>query len=326
LRGEFTLNPTALDRDLPIQDYGKRMHLVVHFQLNSQGREPGTPGTQPSIASSAFTVLAAEATDGQAAVASLRAEAERNNKGDSLSGGVTNDGSIWNPNASASDPEKSGNPGTGGGLTSTPSDDASDSRDPGIETANPTIGSKAGASLSTGAKAGIGVACAIVGLLLIALGVFFFLRRRRRGASASVPVGAAGSVQPVPYVTTSLNAPPNDYLRDKEAQTHLADSPQSEDVPGRGLRDSAVIYPDPATSHPASAAASPAVGAVAAATPGAASLTDRSLSPSEARTRPEVPAAVAHLVEEGMTEAEIRRLEEEERALDRAIEQAAQRK
>jgi hypothetical protein len=250
----------------------------------------------------------------------------RGNNANTLSGGVTTGDSIWDPNASAPGSGTFDKPGTGSGSTNTSSGGASDSRDAGIETASPTIGSKAGSTLSTGAKAGIGVACAVVGLLLIGLAVFFFLRRRRRAASASVPVGAAGSVQPVPYVTTSLNAPPNDYLRDKEAQTHLADSPQSEDVPGRGLRDSAVIYADPATSHPASAAASPAVGAVAAATPGAASLTDRSLSPSEARTRPEVPAAVAHLVEEGMTEAEIRRLEEEERALDRAIEQAAQRK
>ncbi|CAI4216785.1 unnamed protein product [Parascedosporium putredinis] len=126
------------------------------------------------------------------------------------------------------------------------------------------------------------------------------------GRSAS-PHGRRRDFPTPPLDTTSsLHGAPHDFLQDKEAQAHVADSPHSDDAPGHSLRNSAVVYADPVA--PSSSSAAAAAGPAA-----------------EAR-RPEVPTAVAHLVEDGMTADEIRRLEEEERALDQAIEQAAKRK
>lgn len=99
--------------------------------------------------------------------------------------------------------------------------------------------------------------------------------------------------------TTSAKAlaPASDYMRDKEIPAaRVAESPASDDA-----RDSAAF-----------AAAEPPAGR------GSAVATPTS-------TNREVPHSVAHLVEDGMTEDQIRRLEEEERALDQAIEQAGRR-
>ena len=218
-------------------------------------------------------------------------------------GGTTTGDSYWNPKRSTpvtdDTPESIDPVDTDSGTSSVPSNVSS--------TPQNTPG-----GLSIGAKAGIGVACSVLCLALIGLAIFFFFRYRRQKAASS---------QAAPFDTTSsLHAQPADYLQDKEAQAHVADSPQSEDVPSRGPPGSTAMYADPTTS-----AAGPTAATLTAA-PGTPSIPSRSLAPSETLSRPEVPTTVAHLVEEGMTEAEIRRLEEEERALDQAIEQAAQRK
>ena len=53
------------------------------------------------------------------------------------------------------------------------------------DTSSPNIGAKQSSGLSTGAKAGIGVACGLVGLAIVAGAILYFvLRKRRENASA----------------------------------------------------------------------------------------------------------------------------------------------
>lgn len=198
-----------------------------------------------------------------------------------------------------------------------------------------------GGGLSTSAKAGIGAACGVAGLILISLAIFFFLRRRRRReakAERSLPFDADPS---------TVHASPNDYLIDKETHARVADTPNSDDdgggplvMGGENVPFHPGAGPGPGTSPthatavavatavasaaavPPAASASPVAGAVPT-LPAGTSAQDLSPRVDTPRRGPDVPAAIAHLVEEGMTEEEIRRLEEEERALDQAIEQAA---
>lgn len=91
--------------------------------------------------------------------------------------------------------------------------------------------------------------------------------------------------------------PANDYIRDKETHAaQVAESPHSPASDDDRPRDSALVG-DPSSP----------------------------VAPTPTSGTREVPHSVAHLVEEGMTEDQIRRLEEEERALDQAIEQAGRR-
>lgn len=270
--------------DSAVDHTGGEMFVVVDYTERS-GSELGRAR---SFASTLFTVLKRGSTDADVIVA----EANLNSKSYKDGGETVEGQSAWSSTRNSSGPSPSGTSGNGGVTT----DVAGGTAAPTIESGR----SGGGGGLSVGAKAGIGAACGIVGLVLIGLAIFFFLRQRRRTA-------AAATSQPPPLDTTSsLHGAPHDFLQDKEAQAHVADSPHSDDAPGHSLRNSAVVYADPVA--PSSSSAAAAAGPAA-----------------EAR-RPEVPTAVAHLVEDGMTADEIRRLEEEERALDQAIEQAAKRK
>lgn len=163
-------------------------------------------------------------------------------------------------------------------------------KDPGSSTTD--VGTSETGGLSDGAKAGIGAGVGVVGLILIGLAIFFFLRRRRRRAARSAD-------------DTSLT-PANDFIRDKESHSaQIAESPQSPASEDDRTRDSAFTGGDAAAAERAPASPVPTTGTGSG--------------------QRDVPSAMAHLVEEGMTEAEIRRLEEEERALDQAIEQAGRR-
>ncbi|KAK4099737.1 hypothetical protein N658DRAFT_474406 [Parathielavia hyrcaniae] len=227
--------------------------------------------------------------------------------------------------------------------------------DPGpaaTETATESAEPSPPGGLPQGAIIGIAVTCSIIGLLLIG-GLVWFLLRRRRQAQA---MHAAGP----PYGSGSRA---DELMAEKEAAA-AADvdasphSPYSDDgAPATAGPNG--TYPNGA-SHGGEAVAAGAVGTAAASSPAAHSrpLPDapRSFTPysdrpgaaaagtpsvraasvaqadepqvtvpsaTPGRATPRVP--IAHLVEDGMTEDEIRRLEEEERQLDAAIEQAGRR-
>ncbi|KAM7222291.1 hypothetical protein V8F06_002318 [Rhypophila decipiens] len=209
--------------------------------------------------------------------------------------------------------------------------------------------------LATGAIIGIAVACGVFGLLLIGAGIWFLIRRRNRQA-ANNHLGSPGRPYGVDRARTE------DLIAEKEASAGGADpsphSPYSDDgvvlVPA-GTGASGPYH------HEGSPVAPAGVGAVAAPvlshhhqarsyTPysdhgsgvganGSPSIHAASIvhsthegetsragmgSPTAGRATPHssLSPRYAHLVEEGMTEDEIRRLEDEERQLDAAIEQA----
>lgn len=154
---------------------------------------------------------------------------------------------------------------------------------------------KSGSGIGTGAIVGI-VVGVVGGLLLIAAVAFFLLRKRRQKKTEA---GYDGS------------DPANTYMVDKETQGRATDSPNSpytDENQTRSMPLDNVARDDPA--H------------------GGLPRTSTSLSQGRsagAQTPQGMSSNVAHLVEDGMTAEEIRRLEEEERQLDDEIERAARR-
>lgn len=158
-----------------------------------------------------------------------------------------------------------------------------------------------GGGLATGAIAGIAVG-AIIGAIIIGAMIWFFLRKRRQNKKL------AGG-----YTATDSG---NAYIVDKETHGRTTDSPNSpysdengtHNIPIESTRDEPAIAPVerglPRTSTGGS---------------------QGGRSASRAETPQGVSTNVAHLVEDGMTADEIRRLEEEERQLDDEIERAARR-
>lgn len=164
--------------------------------------------------------------------------------------------------------------------------------------------------MSRGAVAGIAVGCSVAGLLIIAFIVWFFFFRKRSNRDRTRGADFANDSR-----THAIMA-------DKEATVISESSPHSAypDDGGRlrdprGDNDSYAPYSDRGVSPPPP--------------PGAAfttnSQTDLASLGHTSTTRAGTPpyqSRYAHLIEEGMTEEEIRRLEEEERHLDAAIEDA----
>lgn len=159
-----------------------------------------------------------------------------------------------------------------------------------------------GRGLSTGAIAGIAVACSVVGILLIG-GLAWFLLRRRRRRHFEQGYNAAGQ-------TT------NSFVATKEVQASVAESPIISPFSDDGTRTGSTnaMLPLQTTIAGTSAARGMSAHDDEADRPGS------SASDNNNRSR-----NIAHLVEEGMTEADILRLEEEERHLDAEIERAARR-
>lgn len=157
-----------------------------------------------------------------------------------------------------------------------------------------------GGGLSTGATAGIAVGAVIGGLLIIGALVWFFLRRRRRSKKAGDE-----------YVTQQT------YAVDKETHGRATDSPNSPYSDENHMQPVALGSLD----RDRGVAPTPPPGAVPRSSIGSH---DRAAH-SGAQTPQGMPSNVAHLVEDGMTVDEIRRLEEEERQLDDEIERAARR-
>ncbi|KAI1855459.1 hypothetical protein JX266_000324 [Neoarthrinium moseri] len=188
--------------------------------------------------------------------------------------------------------------------------------------------------LSTGAIAGIAVGAGVVGLALIGAAIWFLCFRRRRSQRSGLVQHSNG------YSSDGAG-----IMADKELP-HVTDSPHSAYAPDRG----ALHDQGPRQHHhqPVAAAAEAATARGAMPLMGShggsldeserhsfAPYSDRapsglannqsqsSLPTGGARSpTPPITSRYAHLVEEGMTDDEIRRLEEEERALDVAIEDA----
>jgi hypothetical protein len=203
-----------------------------------------------------------------------------------------------------------------------------------------------GGGLSSGAIIGIAVACGVVGLALVFALVWYLLRRRQQ-KKAMLPVDS----------TYGPGNRTEDLIAEKEAAADVEVSPNSpysdEGASGAGPGGSyqggaahggealaagaAGSTRQPQHDQPRSFTPysdRPSAGAAAVGTPSirAASLAQTddarvsvpSTTPGRATPRA-LHTPYAHLVEEGMTEEEIRRLEEEERQLDAAIEQAGRR-
>lgn len=178
-----------------------------------------------------------------------------------------------------------------------------------------------GGGLSTGAIAGIAVAGAVVFLGLIGGLIFFFLRRRRRTRERghynnpdNSTTFMAGDKEVHHQVT---EAPRSTYSNDQQvplSNLNGADD-TARDAGGPSGHHDHHHHDDDDTEY--------------------APYRDEDASPTStgsgraredgAGTSHGVSRSVAHLVEEGMTEDEIRRLEEEERQLDDAIQRRGTR-
>ncbi|KAI1504624.1 hypothetical protein F5X99DRAFT_20604 [Biscogniauxia marginata] len=207
--------------------------------------------------------------------------------------------------------------------------------------------------LSPGAIAGIAVGCAVAVILIIALIAWFFCFRRRSGHRS----GQRSRDPNVSYASDSVTQ--HVMIGDKEIPGISESTPHStyggeDGVAGSGVGGvvggpfgrpsmSTEPYIDRAptptlTPPPPAAAAAVAAASVSGHRPSHSqseiSITRANTNTNATReagagvgagarsSTPPVASRYAHLVEEGMTEAEIRRLEEEERHLDEAIEDA----
>jgi hypothetical protein len=220
----------------------------------------------------------------------------------------------------------------------------------------------ASVGLASGAIIGIAVGCGVAGLLLI-LGLVWYLLRRRRQKKAMHPVdstygtGNRGEeLMAEKEASADVDVTPHSPYSDDGAPGGSGTGPNS----GAAYPDStAAGHGDGAAAAAAVAAGAmaapnlshlqdpprsftpysdrPSVGGTAATAAGTPSLRAPSLAQTD-EARVSVPSPIpgratprglttpyAHLVEEGMTEDEIRRLEDEERQLDAAIEQAGRR-
>ncbi|KAH8676207.1 hypothetical protein BX600DRAFT_508382 [Xylariales sp. PMI_506] len=235
--------------------------------------------------------------------------------------------------------EDIGQAGAAPTQTATPSTSASTAST--LIPGNSAAGSTAihqNSGLSTGAIAGIAVGCGVAGIAIIAATIFFLCRRRsRRNGQGKHSMLMQHNVD---YASDGAAA----MMADKELPHVSTDSPHSAYAQDRSqLQDPAAIgaaygvaashhhhyqqqqqqqyqveHEDPRSSYVpySDRVATPGSG------PAAGSQTDLSALGGNRSPTPPIATQYAHLVEEGMTEDEIRRLEEEERQLDAAIEDA----
>lgn len=206
--------------------------------------------------------------------------------------------------------------------------ESSSSEDPTSSTTTPTPAaatsvevatsnaSSGGGGLSTGAIAGIAVGCSVAGLLIIAFLVWFFFFRRRssrervRGTDFAADSGTHAMMPDKEVVGMSQSSPHSAFADDGG---RLHDPQRRSAAPGDDAASFAP-YSDRGRS------ASPAGAAFATTAHNNHSQTD--VANTSRPPSPLFQTRYAHLIEEGMTEDEIRRLEEEERHLDAAIEDA----
>ncbi|KAK0656075.1 hypothetical protein B0T16DRAFT_384842 [Cercophora newfieldiana] len=230
-----------------------------------------------------------------------------------------------------------------------PADKIRDSNSNSNLTPSESAGSSRGSSggLATGAIAGIAVGCAVVVLAAIGAFAWFFIRRRNQAKDDDTLDAYRNG-----------RSRTDELMAEKEANAGVDASPHSPYSDDGGQRDSSSLHHvgtgagaaaaavaahhhkkdlsqstqaahdaprsfTPYSDHHDAIARSPSTHAASVV---AASSVSHGMpeSPNPGRATPHgVQTPYAHLVEEGMTEDEIRRLEDEERALDAAIEQSA---
>lgn len=197
-----------------------------------------------------------------------------------------------------------------------------------------------GGGLPMGAVIGIAVGCGVAGLAAVFALVWFLVRRHQKKKSL-LPVGSYAS-----------GNRPEDLIAEKEASADVDASPHSP-YSDDGAAGAGAPYPEgpgptvaagalhrqhpqdqsrsftpysdrPSGTGAAAGAGTPSTRAASVAQADEARVSIPSPTPGRATPRA-LTTPYAHLVEEGMTEEEIRRLEDEERQLDAAIEQAGRR-
>ena len=203
---------------------------------------------------------------------------------------------------------------------------------------------KAHGGLSQGGVIGVAVGAAVAGLLIIA-GLILLLLRRRRRAKGKNTLSPGYSAQ----------QSTNDFMGDKEPHSRVVESPhdahahhlqshslqelnpqshdhrQHQQVPLHHDMDNN-LNTETDSLHQRSLAHENDRGSPyqpyhdSPRATGATTAVAGERSSSRAQTPSGVPHSVAHLVEDGMTEEQIRRLEEEERELDAEIERSERRK
>ncbi|KAL2199683.1 hypothetical protein P885DRAFT_74851 [Corynascus similis CBS 632.67] len=245
------------------------------------------------------------------------------------------------------------NPGLAGGGSN-----SSDNEDMGGSptTPSPGLAVGGGGGLARGAVIGIAVGCAVAGLLIIAGLAWYLLRRhRRKKALQSVDSSygpdnrgnevlmaekeAAADVDVTPHSPYSddgvsggpggAGAGPGGSYPEEAAVVASAVGTAAAAPPPPHLQDPPRSFTPYSDRPSAGAGAAPAAGTPSVRAASLAQTDDARVSvpsPVPGRATPRaLTTPYAHLVEDGMTEEEIRRLEEEERQLDAAIEQAGRR-
>ncbi|KAK4158178.1 hypothetical protein C8A00DRAFT_11064, partial [Chaetomidium leptoderma] len=227
-----------------------------------------------------------------------------------------------------------------------------------------SAGGGGGGGLSSGAVIGIAVACGVLGLILV-FGLVWYLLRQRQQKKALLPVDssyggsgnrtdelmaekeAAADVDVAPHSPYSDEGggpggagPSSSSAAAAAAHSHgeavaagaVAVAAPSPPRPQQHLQDpprSFTPYSDRLSASGSGGAAGAAAGTPSVRAASLAHTDDARASipsPIPGRATPRgLTTPYAHLVEDGMTEDEIRRLEDEERQLDAAIEQAGRR-
>ena len=207
------------------------------------------------------------------------------------------------PNVNAQTGGAASTSASSGTASATTSATASDVVEPtNTATSSTSSGGKHG--LSTGAIAGIAVGCGIVGILVIGAIIFLLFRRGKR----------KNNIQQGGY---SAQQSENNFISDKETHSRVIET----GAPGGAYQQQVPLnghqHDQNDTYHPYQD------------TPlaqGAVHDTHSTGSPIESHGgASQSRGNVAHLVEDGMTEDDIRRLEREERELDEEIERAGRR-
>lgn len=175
-------------------------------------------------------------------------------------------------------------------------------------------GATTGGGLSTGAIVGIAVGVGVAALLAAALGIFFFLRRRRRLEAGGGPSSLAAR---------------RDHTRAAEQEKLSAfpkDGGGSSSLAGGNASDAAIApYRDDATTPTTNRDRRRSSAAREDVAPAPAPV-DRDSRAGSLTTQQQQNGVSRHLVEDGMTADEIRRLEEEEAHLDNEIQRAGGRR